>query len=61
MELNEGVRERPGSEPRDVVVSVRLNQSTVEAVDRLAEKEQRKRADMLRILIQDGYRGRTKE
>lgn len=57
--MNEGVRERPGAEARDVVITVRLKQSTVTAIDALAEKEDRKRADMLRLLIQDGYAART--
>ena len=58
--IQEGVRERPGAEPRDMSVTVRLKRSTVEAIDKLAAKEDRKRADMLRLLIQDGYEARTK-
>lgn len=57
--MTEGTRERPGVEPRDVAITVRLKQSTVTSIDALAAKEDRKRADMLRLLIQDGYRSRT--
>jgi hypothetical protein len=59
VELNEGTRERPGAETRDVAVTVRLKPSTVAAIEALALREDRKRADMLRLLIQDGYRVRT--
>jgi hypothetical protein len=59
VELNEGTRERPGSETRDIAVTVRLKRSTVDAIEALAQREDRKRADMLRLLIQDGYRVRT--
>lgn len=55
MEITEGVRERPGAEPRGVVITVRLKKSTVDAIDIMAKNEDRKRADMLRLLIQDGY------
>ena len=59
MELNEGTRERAGCERREVVIIFRLKPSTVDAIDALAKKEDRKRADMLRLLLQDGYRART--
>ena len=59
MTITEGVRERPGAEPRDVVITVRLKRSTVRAIKALAAKEDRKLADMLRLLIQDGYKART--
>lgn len=59
-EMAEGVRERPGAEPRDVAITVRLKRSTVDAIDAMARKEDRKRADMLRLLIQDGYDARRR-
>jgi predicted transcriptional regulator len=59
MELNEGTQERAGRERRQVVITFRLKPSTVDAIDALAKKEDRKRADMLRLLLQDGYRART--
>lgn len=59
MELREGARERPGAEPRDVAWTVRLKQSTATAIEAMATREQRRRADMLRLLIQDGYEVRA--
>lgn len=47
------------SEPRDVPRTIRLTQSFADAVDALAALEDRKPADMLRILAQDGYKVRV--
>lgn len=59
MEISEGARERPGTEPRSEVWTVRLKPSTGELIRKLAASEDRKPSDMLRLLIQDGYRART--
>ena len=60
-EIKEGTVRRSDAELRSVVCSVRLKQSTVDLVSALAATEQRTVADMLRLLIQDGYRTRVDE
>lgn len=45
-------------EPRDVPMTVRLTQTCAATVKALALKEDRKPADMLRLLIQDGCKMR---
>lgn len=58
-EIRKGTVHRPEGELRSVVRSVRLKRSTDDAIRALADKEQRTVGDMLRLLIQDGYRART--
>jgi hypothetical protein len=54
MEIQESVSER-----RSELMTVRLTPAWMGAVRTLAAREDRKLADMLRLLIQDGYRTRT--
>lgn len=58
-EMQEGTRDRPGTETRSEVWTVRLKPSTGDLIRKLATDEDRRPADMLRLLIQDGYRVRT--
>jgi hypothetical protein len=59
MEMREGTTRPAGTERRDVVRSIRLKPSTDQLIVALAKKEEHSVADMLRLLIQDGYRVRT--
>ena len=40
--------------PREVTLHIRVTQQAVEAIDRLAEEQQRTRSDMIRILLKRG-------
>lgn len=46
------------SEPCDVAWTVRLRRSTADAIEVLAAVERRKRAELLRLLVEDGYEAR---
>lgn len=45
---------RPGRERRDVVVSLRFRQATIDVIDKHAERLELSRADTIRSLIRKG-------
>ena len=45
---------------RTNIVTIRLTDSALSWIDGLAEKEDRTRADMLRVLIQEAHTARTR-
>lgn len=59
MELDPPVARTGGVKPRrEVVIGVRLTIDALAAIDELADKEQRTRSDMIRILLRAGLEAR---
>lgn len=59
MELDPPVARTGGTKlRREVVIGVRLTRDALAAIDALADKEQRTRSDMIRILLRAGLDAR---